>query len=636
MAYRYEKNYGGGTDIVIDGWEKGIAPSPYLGLADVKVANINDIPGAVFANTKTVNDKLNTNSVDYLGATRTFTADASTDIITISSSLQQDYMAVTFTSTGTLPAGLSLATTYYLKYITDTTFKVSTTLANAINSVYVNITSAGTGTHTVTVTSPSAMQATCKDNNSGAIYAVDYNGRVWANAMPSGSSSWMLIAGNTLTQTYGNGIAVWQNYLFVFRSRSIDVFGPLNDLSTAAWTNSWQSMNASTSYDSPHKTLVGADNVLYWTDFDDSTAASQRLGYIGSVRLAGASAFAPGTGATYTFNNNSLDFPSNEEPAAIAELGTYLTVTTNIKGVNSKGNFSKLYWWDRVSASFFNPIIIPEAPVTEMVSTGNLVYIFTNLRGRVYKSNLSSLAVAFKIPDHLYVPTSTSSGYEGQPLGASYVGQTGHLGDGTVRTINFTKQARITRRKIYFGVNMYGGTGLYSFDVESEIIQLEAAPLNGYGSTPTDSTQVICVETQSQTSFLSQTAILMFGTYYLSGTTTYTIDRWDIFSGGDNNYYGSYTASIITDLINLGTANNRKTIQQLEYKLDRKMISGSGLKIYYRTAIGEAWTLLSTEDFSTYGAITSRVIDFPLTDAEWIQIKVELNRNTVLRELRIR
>lgn len=635
MAYRYEKNYAGGQDIVIDGWEKGISQSPYSGLADVKNVNINDIPGSFFANTKTVNDRLNSNSVDYLGAVRTFTADASTDIITISSSLQQDYMAVTFTSSGTLPAGLSLATTYYLRFQTTTTFKVSTTLANAISAVYVNITGAGTGTHTMTVTNIAAMQATCKDNNSGSIYGVDTLGQIWTNTTPGGTGAWMLVSGNTLTQTNGNGIAVWQNYLFAFRNRNIDVFGPLTDLSTAAWSNSWQTMNASTSYDGPHKTLVGADNVLYWTDFDDSLGASQRLGYVGSVRLAGASAFAPGTGATFTYNNNSLDFPSNEEPAALAEVGTYLSVGVNIKGVNSKGNHSKLYWWDRVSASYFNPIIIPEAPVTEMVSTGNLVYIFTNLRGRVYKSNLSSLAVAFKIPDHLYVPGSTSSGYEGQPLGASYVGQSGINGTGGARIINFTKQARIARRKIYFGVNLYGGTGLYSFDTEAEVLQMEAAAFNGYASSLTDATQVICVETQSQTSFLSQTSILMFGTYY-NGTTSFTIDKWDIFSTGDNNYYGNYNGYIITDLVNTGTDNNKKTFQQLEYKLDRKMISGSGLKIYYRNAIGEAWTLLSTEDFSTYGGIISRVIDFTPTDMEWVQLKIELNRNTVVRELRLR
>jgi hypothetical protein len=42
MAYRKE-----GDEIVIDGWEKGIAPSPFEGISDMRVANINNIPGTV-------------------------------------------------------------------------------------------------------------------------------------------------------------------------------------------------------------------------------------------------------------------------------------------------------------------------------------------------------------------------------------------------------------------------------------------------------------------------------------------------------------------------------------------------------------------------------------------------------------
>lgn len=631
MAYRYEKNYAGGQDIVIDGWQKGIADSPYTGIADIRNVNINDIPGAVFASTKTLDDKKNSLDVSYLGEIRTFTADTSTDIITISSSLQQDYISFTLTSTGTLPAGLSTSTIYYGRLQSLTTFKVSTTLANAVNGVYVDITSTGSGTHTLTTTNIGTIKCSTKDQRSGVVYAVDSNNYVWMNSPPGGTAAWILIKGNTLSQGSGNGIAIWQNYLFVFRSRSIDVFGSLNDFGTAAWSNSWQSMNASTSYPGLHKTLVGADNILYWTDFDDTASGTQRLGYIGSLKLAGASAFAPGTGATYTYNNNALDFPSDEEPTALAELNTYLAVTTVYSGVNSKGNQSKLYYWDRNSASFFYPLIIPESPVYEMVNSNNLLYIFVGARGRVYKSNLSSLAVAFKIPDQLYVPGSTATGYEGQPLS----GLVSQDGSSSYYRIIFSQQARTTRRKIFFGVNMYGGTALYSYDVEANVVQIEATPINGVGSTSLNSTTMYAVETLNQTSSYNGTEVIWFGVYY-TGSFTYTIEKWDLSSQNNTSKYGSYNGSVITDLINIGSPNNKKTLQQLEYRLDRKMISGSGLKLYYRNAIGESWTLLSTEDFSTYGAILSRAIDLPVTDLEWIQIKIEFNRNTVLRELRIR
>lgn len=63
--------------------------------------------------------------------------------------------AVTVSSTGTLPAGLSAATTYYLHQDSYSTFTLYDTLANAQAggaTGRLNITSAGTGTHTLTVT----------------------------------------------------------------------------------------------------------------------------------------------------------------------------------------------------------------------------------------------------------------------------------------------------------------------------------------------------------------------------------------------------------------------------------------------------------------------------------------------------
>lgn len=86
--------------------------------------------------------------------TATFTADASTDICTYTSttSLPSNLLTgtrVRFTTTTTLPAGLSLATDYYLIRVNDTTCKVATSYANAVAETAINITDAGTGTHTV-------------------------------------------------------------------------------------------------------------------------------------------------------------------------------------------------------------------------------------------------------------------------------------------------------------------------------------------------------------------------------------------------------------------------------------------------------------------------------------------------------
>lgn len=79
------------------------------------------------------------------------TTDVSTaaDTITIADHGLSNMQKVRFTTTGTLPAGLSLATDYYVMYSSPSLIQVSSTYDPA-NPALVNITSQGTGTHTVT------------------------------------------------------------------------------------------------------------------------------------------------------------------------------------------------------------------------------------------------------------------------------------------------------------------------------------------------------------------------------------------------------------------------------------------------------------------------------------------------------
>lgn len=88
-----------------------------------------------------------------LAPSSTFTAVAGTDVCTATGDtiLTDTGAEVVFTTTGTLPAGLSLLTTYYLIYQSASTFKVATSLANAFAGTAIDITDTGSGTHTVTV-----------------------------------------------------------------------------------------------------------------------------------------------------------------------------------------------------------------------------------------------------------------------------------------------------------------------------------------------------------------------------------------------------------------------------------------------------------------------------------------------------
>lgn len=93
-------------------------------------------------------------------ATSTFTADAVTDILTLSSDATnfQTGTALVFSTSGTLPAGLTAGTTYYAILqgsITDLPgqIKVATTYANALSNTAIDLTTNGTPTNTVNSTS---------------------------------------------------------------------------------------------------------------------------------------------------------------------------------------------------------------------------------------------------------------------------------------------------------------------------------------------------------------------------------------------------------------------------------------------------------------------------------------------------
>jgi hypothetical protein len=84
----------------------------------------------------------------------TFTASSSGGLLLTYTNDFKDLTKVRFTTSGTLPTGLSLATDYWLVRVSATTARVATSLANAIAGTVIAFTDAGTGTHTLTIQMP--------------------------------------------------------------------------------------------------------------------------------------------------------------------------------------------------------------------------------------------------------------------------------------------------------------------------------------------------------------------------------------------------------------------------------------------------------------------------------------------------
>lgn len=124
-------------------------------------------------------------TTNTLGYGDTFSADAGTDIITMTSTTNFPSnilvgTRVRLTTTTTLPAGLALATDYYVIKVTDSTFKLATSYANAVAGTAINITDAGTGIHTMSRLLPrhtngAGVQAFFFNSNSTALGAATPN-----------------------------------------------------------------------------------------------------------------------------------------------------------------------------------------------------------------------------------------------------------------------------------------------------------------------------------------------------------------------------------------------------------------------------------------------------------------------------
>lgn len=110
--------------------------------------------------------RLSTTNVTGTGSrvlvnTNTFTANAGTDALTYANDWKS-LTKVRFTTTVTLPAGLALATDYWLIRTSATTATVASSLTNAIAGTFVDITDAGTGTHTLTIQMRNADGVGCE------------------------------------------------------------------------------------------------------------------------------------------------------------------------------------------------------------------------------------------------------------------------------------------------------------------------------------------------------------------------------------------------------------------------------------------------------------------------------------------
>lgn len=370
-------------------WADGTSDSPHVEgrLALLKNVEIDAFSGAARGGKKP-------ETAFHTAYSSTFTADAGTDVCTSTATVPATSTCVQVSTTTTLPAGLSANTNYFIIKLSATTFKLATTIALAEAGTGIDITGAGSGTHTVATVNPGTIRHIVRDPRTGTKFAIDSNGVVWFS---EGSLYQVLSTNTAKTNAAGNGLAVFRNsdgtatYLFSFRNALIDVinvFGTTNK-QTPVWTYGWQTMNSTAGSGNSHHALVGQDNIIYYTDDR----------YVGSIAEVAGSVFDPATGGTYTFSSQALDLPLGSLAYWLEQLGVNLLVTVS--------NDSFLYPWDRSSDSYGLPIPIGEYNGNKMKNIGNVVYVLAGTKGNIYWTQGTYCRLFKALPAYLTKNTTT-------------------------------------------------------------------------------------------------------------------------------------------------------------------------------------------------------------------------------------
>lgn len=612
MSYRLE-----GKDIVISGFEEGIADSPYLGIGDIRNVNLLSRPGEAAVNYKT-----QAMTVPPTVNAAAFTATDSSNTISWTPGGITLYKGLAIVLNTNSATGLSTNKVYYVGNISGSTFQLFTSSYNAASNVSpVNITSDGSGTFsTYQLAKP---MHSCVDkgqvtaSSSGGVpsitsFIVDSKNQVWLLASYNGADPYtpgtLIYLGNkdSTIGTGDNSICVWANYLFLFRPGAIDIWNmdPQEDPATA-WSYSWAGLSLNPGSGRSLRSLAAQDNALYVCN----GAA------IASVLENPNETFDPTDSTTYTANSTALALPTGERATCLAELGTNLLIG---------GSGSFVYPWDRVSTSYSYPLVVPERYIQLIVGTNSNAFIFAGNRGNIYITNGANIDLFKKIPDYI-------SG-ETQPY---YL--TGGVGLTNATTASGQTQrgdALYWRNQIYFSVLGFpnGSTtalttlaGVWAIDITTGALRFCNKPsYNTYAGT-------VSVIVPDMGSFRTGGEGLFFG--WIDGDGNIGVDN------SINTPYTNYETYIETDIIPVGTYLDSFTPSQLEWKSSKPLVSGESVKIYYRTNLTESYTLIGTS--STVGAL-SDVYQTNFQKAQWIQLKVEYNSTAStpsfvpLYELRIR
>lgn len=608
MAWRSEKNAAKGIDIIIDGFEKGIADDPYEGIADIRNINILSVPKE--ATVSFSNSAITLPPV--VNAIAFSVTNASANITVASTSGYYLGMAVIINSVSGA-FGLSATSGSNTYYVTSLTSTILTVSARVSANATITMSNNGTGTLSTAqfqtpFDSAYGIQNGSISVSSGQLvqdtFILDSSGQLWliGNGTHGYSLNVLQFCGNTnrtaLTTAGSLGLTIFKNYAVLFIENKIDTidisFFQGTNAPNGHWNPGWQT---TTSSKFGHKAISATDDAIY---FCNSQA-------VGSILQNAGTTFNPADAASFTYNASALALPTIDFAKCLAQLGTLLLVG---------GVLNFVYPWDRISTSFNYPLIVADSYIHNIVSTNASAYIFAGNRGRMFITNGSNIQLYFKFPDQI---ASTENPY--------YT-----WGD----AIYFHNQ-------IQFGISATTNSGT----AVSNYAGVWSLDLGAGMLSPNSPAGALYLRNSLSTgSYAGSVPVLLpMGNPNALGNAVYV--GWIDGSGnGGIDYatsgpYTNYEAYIDTDIIPIGTYFVPETNATIEYKLSKPLVTGESLRIAWRGNLTDSFTTVFTTDSTNVGSVSS-ASSVNFEKQQWVQLRISMSSTNVtptynkLREIRIR
>ena len=672
MAYRYDKNLNGQYDLVIDGWENGIASSPFKGIGNIRNLNVKYYDGVAYVNYKR---QACTITGGTLGNPR-YATQSPAGLIYICDDAQQIFKqsAVNSSTFAKLTGnsaqdirGIQFWNNYLLVFGADNGGRIEIcgdgTGDSGIDPANWNQTNTSTTTFTVTIASPA----------------------VFTTASPHGLSA----GDNIRLSTSGSlptGLSINTNYYVISAGLTATEF----EVST---TIGGSAVNTSGTQSGTHSFSVARG---VWPILNQPTVTATAI---------------PGVGATSATISSAVDSQGTTRGVWNGPTGFY---NMAFSGTNQ---VVLAFFQQGSNAITWNPELVQTATATSLFPFYNSnTYLADNIEhmsliaandGNVYFLNGPNIG-AFKLtPGRIFnkadmttfefsanilslPPTETSkwlmelkdkliilgkyrmynwdfvSSYWVNPVPIDeqlvkginilnnlyiFAGNKGniYLSNG----YSFSRYVKLPdyiagvvdpswniggigqhRQKLYFQALAKNGqtdaaifAGIFSLDLDTNALIMENQ--NSGGLAPTGITAGGLIIDDSDLT-------INYDKYYSAfSATTPSIDF------NDTTLYSSSEAVIETDIIPVGTALQPKTFQSAEFKLDQPLQSGDSITLEARESLSASWT--------TIGTTTTAVLSFattPLTfqNWQWIQFRVKMSCNATassssfnrLREIRIR